>query len=143
MITARIIVLDSWLQPQQFDVVVVGARAAGAATAMLLARAGLEVLVIDKSAYGTDTVSTHTIMRPGVLSLRRWGLYEALQACGAPALKTTVFHYVGDPKSWQGRSLTEGTIRRLRQAGFDKVSRAPEAFGLVAKKDGGQRRSRR
>ena len=45
------------------DVVVVGARAAGAATAMLLARAGLDVLVVDRSRYGSDTLSTHALMR--------------------------------------------------------------------------------
>ena len=38
-----------------FDVVVVGARVAGASTAMLLARAGARVLVLDRSAYGSDS----------------------------------------------------------------------------------------
>ena len=55
------------------DVVVVGARAAGAATAMLLARAGLDVLVVDRSRYGADTLSTHALMRAGVMQLQRWG----------------------------------------------------------------------
>ena len=53
---------------------IVGARAAGAATALLLARAGLRVLVIDRGAYGTDTLSTHALMRGGVVQLHKWGL---------------------------------------------------------------------
>ena len=56
------------------DVSVVGARAAGAATAMLLAKAGLSVLVLDRDRPGTDTLSTHALMRGGVRQLHRWGL---------------------------------------------------------------------
>ena len=56
-----------------YDVIVVGARAAGASTAMLLARAGLRVLLVDRAAYGSDTLSTHALMRGGVLQLFRWG----------------------------------------------------------------------
>ncbi|MBK8445311.1 MAG: NAD(P)-binding protein [Micropruina sp.] len=52
----------------------VGARAAGAATAMLLAKAGLSVLVLDRDRPGTDTLSTHALMRGGVRQLHRWGL---------------------------------------------------------------------
>ena len=62
------------------DVVVVGARAAGAATALLLARAGLDVLVVDRSRYGADTLSTHALMRAGVIQLHRWGLLDAVIA---------------------------------------------------------------
>ena len=75
------------------DVVVVGARAAGAATAMLLARAGLDVLVVDRSRYGADTLSTHAIMRAGVMQLHRWGLLDAIVAAGTPAVRTTSFTY--------------------------------------------------
>ena len=55
------------------DVVIVGARCAGAATALLIARAGGRVLVVDREEYGTDTPSTHALMRGAVLQLRRWG----------------------------------------------------------------------
>lgn len=54
-----------------FDVVVVGARAAGAATAMLLARAGLAVVLLDRDRPGADTLSTHALMRGGVVQLKR------------------------------------------------------------------------
>ncbi len=74
------------------DVVVVGARAAGAATAMLLARAGLDVLVVDRSRYGADTLSTHALMRAGVVQLHRWGLLDAV-AASTPAVRRTTFTY--------------------------------------------------
>lgn len=77
----------------RYDIVVVGARAAGAATAMLLARRGVRVLAVDRSGYGTDTLSTHALMRAGVLQLSRWGLLEHIEAAGTPAVRHTVFHY--------------------------------------------------
>ena len=46
----------------------------------------------------------------------------------------TLFHYIGDPDSKSGRSITAGVLRRLQQAGFRQVSRAPRAFGVVAVK---------
>lgn len=76
-----------------YDVVIAGARCAGAATALLLARQGLQVLVIDRSRRGTDTLSTHALMRGGVLQLHRWGLLPAVKAAGTPAVRTTAFHY--------------------------------------------------
>jgi len=43
-----------------------------------------------------------------------------------------LFHYIGDPDSKSGRSVTAGVLRRLEQAGFRQVQRAPRAFGVVA-----------
>jgi flavin-dependent dehydrogenase len=76
-----------------FDVIVVGARAAGAATAMLLARSGLDVLVLERGALGADTLSTHAIMRGGVLQLSRWGVLDDIVAAGTPPVKRTTFSY--------------------------------------------------
>ena len=78
---------------RRWDVIVVGARVAGAATAMLLARAGLRVLCVDRSRYGGDTVSTHALMRGGVLQLQRWGVLDAVADAGTPPVRRTVFHY--------------------------------------------------
>jgi len=75
------------------DVLVVGARAAGAATAMLLAERGLEVLLVDRGAYGTDTLSTHALMRGAVLQLKRWGLLQQIEAGATPPIRRTAFHY--------------------------------------------------
>jgi len=79
-----------------YDVIVVGARCAGASTAMLLARAGLRVLVIDRQLYGSDTLSTHALMRPAVVQLARWGLLEKIVAESTPVITATSFHYGGD-----------------------------------------------
>ena len=76
-----------------YDVVIVGGRAAGASTALLLARAGLRVAVVERSRLGADTVSTHALMRAGVLQLSRWGLLPELVAAGTPAIRHTAFHY--------------------------------------------------
>ena len=77
------------------DVVVVGARAAGASTAMLAARAGLSVLLLDRDRPDADTLSTHALMRGGVVQLARWNLLEQLVAAGTPAIRHTTFHYTG------------------------------------------------
>ncbi len=45
-----------------------------------------------------------------------------------------LFHYIGDPESKSGKSITIGVIRRLEQAGFQQVRRTPRAFGVVAVK---------
>lgn len=76
-----------------YDVVIVGARCAGAATAMLLARQGLRVLAIDSGRYGSDTVSTHALMRAGVIQLSRWGVLNGIRAAGTPVVRSTSFHY--------------------------------------------------
>jgi 2-polyprenyl-6-methoxyphenol hydroxylase-like FAD-dependent oxidoreductase len=60
---------------------------------MLLARAGVKVLVIDRQAYGSDTMSTHALMRTGVLQLERWGLLPAVMAAGTPEIRAVTFHY--------------------------------------------------
>lgn len=86
-----------------YDVIVVGGRCAGAATAMLLARGGLRVLVVEASQRGTDTLSTHALMRGGVVQLHRWGLLDAVAASGSPAIVATRFSF-GD----------EGTTIRVR-----------------------------
>jgi 2-polyprenyl-6-methoxyphenol hydroxylase-like FAD-dependent oxidoreductase len=77
----------------RWDAVVVGARVAGAATSMLLARAGLRVLCVDRARPGADTVSTHALMRAGVLQLARWGLLGAVRDAGTPPVRRIAFHY--------------------------------------------------
>jgi len=76
-----------------YDVAIVGGRVAGASTALLLARAGLRVAVLERSRVGSDTVSTHALMRGGVLQLSRWGVLPDLVAAGTPAIRSTDFHY--------------------------------------------------
>ncbi|MGW0084644.1 NAD(P)/FAD-dependent oxidoreductase [Streptomyces sp. NPDC003393] len=74
-----------------YDAIVVGARCAGAPTALLLARAGHRVLLLDKAAYGSDTLSTHLIHQPGVAALARWDLLERVRASGCPPIERAVY----------------------------------------------------
>ena len=83
---------------KHYDTIVVGGRAAGAATAMLLARQGLDVLVVDRAAHGADTLSTHALLAPAVHLLDRWGLLEAVAASGTPAIEATKMTYGTDPQ---------------------------------------------
>src|SRR5262245_37793921 len=78
---------------ERYDAIVVGARCAGAATAMLLARRGLSVLLFDRDHRGADTLSTLAMMRAGVLQLHRWGLREQVRETGAPDIRSTSFVY--------------------------------------------------
>lgn len=69
-----------------FDVVIVGGRCAGAATAMLLASSGLRVLVVDRAAEGSDTISGHMIKPDGAARLAAWGILSDLLASGCPPI---------------------------------------------------------
>jgi menaquinone-9 beta-reductase len=83
---------ETLLEPR-YDALIVGARAAGAATALLLARAGLRVLAVDRAPLGSDTISTHTLVRGAVLQLHRWGVLRAVQQARTPPIRATTFHY--------------------------------------------------
>ena len=81
------------MKTDAYDALIVGARAAGASTAMLLARAGARVLVVDRSEQGADTISTHALTRAGSTQLARWGLFRRLRDAGTPAIRRTTLHY--------------------------------------------------
>jgi flavin-dependent dehydrogenase len=80
------------MKTAQYDAIVIGARCAGASTAMLLAREGLRVLLVDRTPPGTDTLSTHALMRGGVLQLHRWGVLHEI-ASVTPVIRSATFHY--------------------------------------------------
>jgi flavin-dependent dehydrogenase len=70
-----------------YDTIVVGARCAGSPTAMLLAREGHRVLLVDRAELPSDTLSTHFIHQSGVACLERWGLLPRIAAAGAPPIR--------------------------------------------------------
>ncbi len=78
-----------------YDVIVVGARCAGSSLAMLLSRRGHRVLVVDRSSFPSDTISTHFIHQIGVSRLRRWGLLDNLAATGVTPIRRMNFGYNG------------------------------------------------
>jgi 2-polyprenyl-6-methoxyphenol hydroxylase-like FAD-dependent oxidoreductase len=70
-----------------YDVIIVGARCAGAATGMLLARAGHRVLLVDRAMFPSDMrLSNHLLWPPGVAALKRWGLLDELIGTGCPPI---------------------------------------------------------
>lgn len=74
-----------------YDVIVTGARCAGSPTAMLLARRGYRVLLVDRVRFPSDTISTHLMHPPGVDALDRWGLLDRLVATGCPPISRYTF----------------------------------------------------
>jgi 2-polyprenyl-6-methoxyphenol hydroxylase-like FAD-dependent oxidoreductase len=71
-----------------YDALIVGGRCAGAAVAMLLARQGHKVLIIDQATFPSDVkLSTHLVWHAGVDLLAQWGLLDALVATGSPLLR--------------------------------------------------------
>jgi flavin-dependent dehydrogenase len=95
------------MSDQSYDAIVVGARCAGSPTAMLLARAGARVLLVDKTTFPSDTMSTHVIHPPGVAALRRWGLLGRLEATGCPPIERYAFDFgpvtiAGQPRAVDG-----------------------------------------
>ena len=74
-----------------YDAIVVGARCAGSPTAMLLARKGYKVLLVDRATFPSDTISTHLIHPPGVAALKRWRLLDAVRATNCPPIGTYTF----------------------------------------------------
>jgi 2-polyprenyl-6-methoxyphenol hydroxylase-like FAD-dependent oxidoreductase len=100
-----------------YDAIVIGARCAGAPTAMLLAQKGHRVLLVDRAHFPSDTLSTLVIHAPGVAALDRWGLLDAVTATGCPAIETYSFDFgpfviSGRPHPAEGGSSTAYAPRR-------------------------------
>src|SRR5256885_7278374 len=76
--------------PDQFDVVIVGARCAGASLAVNLARAGLQVCLFDRAEFPSDTLSTHGIQPSGVQALERLGVRAEVEATTIPITKANI-----------------------------------------------------
>jgi flavin-dependent dehydrogenase len=89
-----------------YDAIVVGARCAGAPTAMLLARRGHRVLLCDRGSFPSDTVSNGAFNAPGPLYLKRWGLLDRLVATNAPPITFGITHRGGrDDRVDYGRPM--------------------------------------
>jgi flavin-dependent dehydrogenase len=143
-----------------YDVIVVGARVVGSSTGMLLARSGLRVLVLDQTAFPSDTLSTHQLQPPGTALLRNWGLLERVEAAGTPATTHVRFHAsgsviagdlgannVGEPLYSPRRTLLDPIlVDAAREAGAevrertrvtDVIFERGRAVGVLAKTKGG------
>ena len=78
---------------REYDVIIIGARCAGAPTAMVLASKGYRVLLLDRATFPSDTISTHIVHPPGVASLKRWGLLDRLASTGCPPITSYSFDF--------------------------------------------------
>ena len=76
-----------------YDVIVVGARCGGSPTAMLLARNGYRVLLVDKATFPSDTMSTHLAHPPAVAALARWGILDQLEKTNCPPITRYSFDF--------------------------------------------------
>jgi 2-polyprenyl-6-methoxyphenol hydroxylase-like FAD-dependent oxidoreductase len=118
---------------EPYDTIIVGARCAGSPTALLLARAGYRVLLVDRATFPSDTVSTHFIHPPGVAALKRWGLLERLEATGCPPLDKYTYDF--GPFALSGSPRPTGVARAYcpRRTVLDKllVDAAAEAGAEV------------
>jgi flavin-dependent dehydrogenase len=70
-----------------YDAIVVGARCGGAPTAMLLARRGCKVLLVDRNAFPSEIPHGHFVHKHGPLLLQRWGLLDRIVQSGCPAIR--------------------------------------------------------
>jgi 2-polyprenyl-6-methoxyphenol hydroxylase-like FAD-dependent oxidoreductase len=105
---------------REYDVIVVGARSAGAPTAMLLARAGHRVLVVDRATFPSDTVSTHLVHPPGVEAWERWGVLDRIVASGPPPIHTYAFDF--GPFTISGSPGHDGAVSYApRRTVVDKI----------------------
>lgn len=105
-----------------YDAIVVGARCAGAPTAMLLARRGHRVLLLDKASFPSDTLSTHYIHQPGVARLARWDLLDRVAASNCPPIRNQILD-VG-PFALEGSPSPAGEIAAAyapRRAILDQI----------------------
>jgi 2-polyprenyl-6-methoxyphenol hydroxylase-like FAD-dependent oxidoreductase len=93
-----------------YDAIIIGARCAGAPTAMLLARKGYRVLLVDKATFPSDTISTHIIWPHGAEIMDRWGLLDRLAATACPPVALRLIFDVG-PFALQG-GVTETNAGR-------------------------------
>ncbi len=101
-----------------YDAIVVGARCAGSPTAMLLARLGYRVLLLDKAGFPSDTLSSHYIHQPGVARLKRWGVLDKVVASNCPPTCQLVFDVgpftlTGTPPPADGVACGYGPRRRV------------------------------
>ncbi len=93
---------------KQYDVTIIGARIAGSATAIRLARAGLKVLLVDKMNETHDVLSTHFMNARGLTYLHSLGIAEAVLK------ETPAFHHfeVSVDEIALGGSLSENDLQR-------------------------------
>ncbi len=105
-----------------YDAIVIGARCAGSPTAMLLARQGYRVLLVDRATFPSDTISTQIIWPMGIARLQRWGLLDKLVASNCPKVAKFTMDLGDFPLSGWGPPV-EGIVDSYapRRTVLDKI----------------------
>jgi flavin-dependent dehydrogenase len=121
----------------EYDAIVIGARCAGAPAAMVLARRGWRVLLVDRATFPSDTVSTHLLHAPAITALHRWGLLDRVAATGCPPINTYSFDFgpltiAGTPRPVDGISNAYAPRRTV----LDKILVDAAAEAGVAVREG-------
>jgi len=119
------------------DAVVVGARCAGSAAAIALARAGRSVVALDRARFPSDTLSTHQVWPGGVAELKRLGALKRVEALGAPRLPEAL-------AGWAGHQI-RGTYTPVEGIGYGMCVRRPgldAALVATAREAGAEVRER-
>jgi flavin-dependent dehydrogenase len=95
---------------KNFDAIIVGARVAGSAAAILLARDGRRVLLVDKDAFPSDRLSTHIVLGGGTRVLERMGVLEMLERAGG--VRFSKMRSIGPDFDYSGGLASEGADDR-------------------------------
>jgi len=106
-----------------YDVIVVGARCAGSPTAMLLARKGYRVLLVDRAIFPSNTISNHYLQQSAVAQLKRWGLLDKVANSGCPPIQKATFNFSGSIVFTARALPIEGTAEGYcaRRTVLDKI----------------------
>jgi flavin-dependent dehydrogenase len=110
------LVAVKWIGGPMYDIIIVGARCAGSPTAMLLARKGYRILLVDKATFPSDTMSSHFVHVPAVARLKRWGLLDKVVASNCPPVRSLhldlgPFSLTGYPPPLEGVDTAYGPRR--------------------------------
>jgi 2-polyprenyl-6-methoxyphenol hydroxylase-like FAD-dependent oxidoreductase len=106
-----------------YDAIIVGARCGGSPLAMLLARKGYQVLLLDRASFPSDMrMSTHFIHQPGIARLGRWNLRDRIAASGCPPVTSYrydlgAFALTGAPPPFESESVAFAPRRTV----LDKI----------------------
>lgn len=123
-----------------YDAIIVGARCGGAPTAMLLARQGYRVLVVDRATFPSDTFRNHVILQQGTHLLKEWNLLDQIIATGCPPIRQVTqdmgdFPLSGILPAWDGVEAVYGPRRKyldyiLVQAAVEAGAELREGFSV-------------
>src|SRR5262245_59135649 len=91
-----------------YDAIVIGARCAGAPTAMLLARKGCKVLLVDRATFPSDVPQGHFVHRGGPCRLAAWGVLDRIKASNSPPVTSFLLESGG--RRLDGRNIAEGGV---------------------------------